>query len=69
MGDIIVNAAHEIWDIVMRGVADPRPWLIAGLVVVSVFAAGFARGKLLSMWTLIPLILAAGYWAWHVFGR
>lgn len=70
MGDVVVGAAHEVWDIVRNAVTDPGPWsyvLVALLVVAA--TAVVVRGKLASPRVLIPMLGVAGYWGWHHFMR
>lgn len=64
MGDVIVEAAREIWALVVAAVMSPGPYLIAGLVIVAAGSAVFIRGRMASLiW--VPSLALAGLLAWR----
>ena len=68
MGEVIVEAAREIWALVVAAVTSPGPYLIAGLVVVAAGSAVFIKGKMATLiW--IPALALAGLMAWRYLGH
>lgn len=68
MGDVIAEAAREIWALVMAAVTSPGPYLIAGLVIVAAGSAVFIKGKIASL-VWVPSLALAGFLAWRYLGR
>ena len=68
MGEVIAEAAREIWALVLAAVFNPGPYLIAGLVIVAAGSAVFIKGKLASL-VWIPSLALAGFMAWRYLGR
>jgi len=68
MGEVIVEAAREIWALVVAAITSPGPYLIAGLVVVAAGSAVFIKGKMATLiW--IPALALAGLMAWRYLGH
>ena len=68
MGEVIAEAAREIWALVVAAVTSPGPYLIAGLVIVAAGSAVFIRGKTASLiW--VPALVLAGFLAWRYLGH
>ena len=68
MGEVIAEAAREIWALVVAAITSPGPYLIAGLVVVAAGSAVFIKGKMATLiW--IPALALAGLMAWRYLGR
>ena len=68
MGDVISNAAREVWDMLVAAATDPGPWLyvLTALAAVVIVAVTF-RGRR-TMWLLIPVLGGLAYWGWRRFG-
>ena len=68
MGDVIVEAAREIWALVIAAITTPGPYLVAGLVIVAAGSAVFIKGKIASLiW--LPCLALAGFLAWRYLGH
>ena len=68
MGDVIAEAAREVWALVMAAVTSPGPYLIAGLVIVAAGSAVFIKGKIASL-VWVPSLALAGFLAWRYLGH
>lgn len=68
MGDVISNAAREVWDILVGAVTSSRPWLYGALAVVPVLVVGVIFRGRRTMWLLIPVLGGLVYWGWRRFG-
>ena len=68
MGAVIVEAAREIWALVVAAITSPGPYLIAGLVIVAAGSAAFIKGKMASL-VWLPALALAGFLAWRYVGR
>jgi hypothetical protein len=67
MGEVIAEAAREIWALVMAAVTNPGPYLVAGLVIVAAGSAVFIRGKMATL-VWVPALALAGFLAWRYLG-
>ena len=68
MGEVIAEAAREIWALVVAAITTPGPYLIAALVIVAAGAGVFIKGKMASL-VWLPSLALAGFLAWRYLGR
>ena len=68
MGEVIAEAAREIWALVVAAVTNPGPYLVAGLVIVAAGSAVFIRGKMATL-VWVPALALAGFLAWRYLGH
>jgi hypothetical protein len=60
MGDAVFGAAREVWQIVIKTITNPGPWLVAALMVIALGSVVFIRGKLAAL-VWLPALALAGY--------
>jgi hypothetical protein len=60
MGDAVFGAAREVWQIVIKSITNPGPWLVAALMVIALASVVFIRGKLAAL-VWLPALALAGY--------
>ena len=68
MGDAVFAAAREIWQIVIRTITNPGPWLVAALMVIALASVVFIRGKMAAI-VWVPALALAGYVGYNFIRR
>jgi hypothetical protein len=68
MGDAVFGAAREIWQIVIRTITNPGPWLVAALMVIALGSVVFIRGKMAAI-VWVPALALAGYVGYNYIRR
>jgi len=65
MGDVLVGAAQEVWQLLVDAVTDPGPWSIVVGVMFLIIVVAILRGRLTSPWVWIPALGVVGFWAYE----
>lgn len=68
MGDAVFGAAREIWQMVIRTITNPGPWLVAALMVIALGSVVFIRGKMAAI-VWVPALVLAGYIGYNYIRR